>query len=60
MVVARALASDPRLIVIDEPTIGVDTTEARRHPQAAAIPRRDGIAAWQSTGEGPDSSAPIE
>lgn len=50
--IARALTSDPRLVVIDEPTIGVDLPERDRILALLRSLADDGVAVLTSTGEG--------
>lgn len=49
---ARALTSDPRLLVIDEPTIGVDLLKRDDILKLLSSLANDGIAILASTGEG--------
>ncbi len=50
--IARALTSEPRLLVIDEPTVGVDLTARDGILQLLRSIADDGIAVLTSTGEG--------
>jgi ABC-type sugar transport system ATPase subunit len=50
--VARALTSDPSLLVIDEPTIGVDSTRRDCILKLLRSLADEGIAILQSTGDG--------
>ncbi len=49
---ARALTADPRLLVIDEPTIGVDSTKRDDILRLLRSLADEGIAILQSTGDG--------
>jgi ABC-type sugar transport system ATPase subunit len=50
--VARALTSDPRLLVIDEPTIGIDSSRRDDILKLLRSLADDGVAILQSTGDG--------
>jgi ABC-type sugar transport system ATPase subunit len=52
VVIARALTSDPRLLVVDEPTIGVDLLERDGILALLRSLADEGIAVLTSTGEG--------
>ena len=49
---ARALTSDPRLLVVDEPTIGLDPLERDRILRLLRSLANDGIAILASAGDG--------
>jgi ABC-type sugar transport system ATPase subunit len=51
--VARALTADPRLLVIDEPTIGVDSLRRDEILKLLRSLADEGIAILQSAGDGP-------
>jgi ABC-type sugar transport system ATPase subunit len=50
--IARALTSDPRLLVIDEPTLGVELSERDRILQLLRSLADEGVAVLTSTAEG--------